>query len=210
LSLLLNTRPSLLLRVRDAADKEAWQQFVALYAPLVYRLARKRGLQDADAADVTQEVFHKVSTAIQNLDYDPHRGSFRGWLLTLARNGLCDFLARQKQHLQCRVGTTTQAMLEELSSRDEEESLWERDYEKRVFGWAVEQVRPCFKVPTWQAFWQMAVEGQSGDEVAQALGMTVGAVYVAKPSPRPSSGRKWTASRASLPESRSERREVSR
>ena len=180
MSSLLSTRPSLLMRIRDAADGEAWQQFVALYAPLVYRLARKRGLQDADAADVTQEVFHKVSITIQNLDYDPRRGSFRGWLLTLARNGLCDFLARRKQQLQRNGGPATQAMLEELPSQDEETALWEREYEQRVLEWAVEQVRPCFKEPTWQAFWQIAVEGKSGEEVAQALGMTVNAVYIAK------------------------------
>jgi RNA polymerase sigma-70 factor (ECF subfamily) len=180
LSSLLSTRPSLLLRIRDAADGEAWQQFVALYAPLVYRLARKRGLQDADAADVTQEVFHKVSKTIQNLHYDPLRGSFRGWLLTLARNGLCDFLARRKHQLQRSGSTATQAMLEELPGQDEETALWERDYEQRVLEWAVEQVRPCFKEPTWQAFWQIAVEGKSGEEVAQALGMSVNAVYIAK------------------------------
>jgi RNA polymerase sigma-70 factor (ECF subfamily) len=180
LSSLLRTRPSLLLRIRDAADAEAWQQFVALYAPLVYRLARKRGLQDADAADVTQEVFHKVSITIQNLDYDPRRGSFRGWLLTLARNRLCDFLARRKQQLQRSGGTATQAMLEELPSQDEEEALWKRDYELRVLEWAIEQVRPCFKEPTWQAFWRTAVEGKRGEEVAQALGITVNAVYIAK------------------------------
>jgi RNA polymerase sigma factor (sigma-70 family) len=68
------------VRIRDAADGEAWQQFAALYAPLVYRLARKRGLQDADATDVTQEVFHKVSITIKSLDYDPRRGSFGDWL----------------------------------------------------------------------------------------------------------------------------------
>jgi RNA polymerase sigma-70 factor (ECF subfamily) len=67
-----------------------------------------------------------------------------------------------------------------LAGPDEETALWEREYEQRVLEWAVEQVRPCFKEPTWQAFWQIAVVGKSGEEVAQALGMTVNAVYIAK------------------------------
>jgi len=174
------TRPSLLVRLRDAADREAWGEFVALYAPLVYTLARKRDLQDADAANVAQEVLLKVSVAIKEFEYDPNRGTFRGWFLTLARNGLHDFLARRNRQCLGSGDSATLALLEELPSQAEEEALWEREYEQRVFAWAVERVRPQFKGPTWQAFWQTAVEGKSGEEAARALGMTVGAVYVAK------------------------------
>lgn len=176
----LTTRPSLLARLRDAEDSEAWRQFVELYASLIYGLARKRGLQDADAADVTQEVFHKVSTAIRKLEYDPHCGSFRGWLLTLTRHGLHDYLTRRKHHSLGSGDSAMQARLEEQPGRAEEETFWDQEYERRVFAWAVERVRPCFKEQTWQAFWQVAVEGKTSGEVARVLAMTVGAVYVAK------------------------------
>ena len=165
------------MRLRDAEDREAWRQFIDLYASLIYGVARKRGLQDVDAADVTQEVFHKVSTVIRKLEYDPLCGSFRGWLLTLTRHALHDFLTRRKQ--QGSGESAMQVRLEELPSH-QEETNWDREYERRVFAWAVERVRPCFKAPTWQAFWQVAVEGKNGAEVARALGMTIGAVYVAK------------------------------
>src|SRR6516225_4147415 len=81
-----NTRPSLLVRIRNAEDSQAWSQFVALYAPLVYGYARKRGMQDADAADLMQDVLRAVAGAAGRLEYDPLRGSFRGWLFTIVRN----------------------------------------------------------------------------------------------------------------------------
>ena len=71
------TRASLLLRIRDGQDKEAWRQFVEIYAPLIYGFARKRGLQDADAADLMQDVLRSIASAVGRLDYDPRRGSFR-------------------------------------------------------------------------------------------------------------------------------------
>jgi RNA polymerase sigma-70 factor (ECF subfamily) len=89
------TRPSLLVRLRDARDERAWGQFVDLYAPLVYGYARRRGLQDADAADLTQGVLRAVAGAVGRLSYDPGRGSFRGWLFTIVRNQLRDFRERQ-------------------------------------------------------------------------------------------------------------------
>src|SRR5437764_15234745 len=92
-----HTRPSLLVRLRDTADHEAWRQLVELYAPLVYRFLRRRGLQDADAADLTQEVLRSVASAIDSFEYDPRRGSFRGWLFTVARNKLHSFLKRQQR-----------------------------------------------------------------------------------------------------------------
>src|SRR3954452_21808877 len=91
------TRPSLLVRIRDARDREAWGQFVEIYAPLVYDLARRRGLQDADAADLTQEVLRSVSSAIGRLDYDPARGTFRGWLFTVTRNAINTFLESRRK-----------------------------------------------------------------------------------------------------------------
>lgn len=78
------TRCSLLVRLRHVSDARAWTEFVDVYAPLVYRLARKQGLQDADAADLTQEVLRVAVDALPSFTYDPHRGSFRGWLFTVA------------------------------------------------------------------------------------------------------------------------------
>ncbi len=174
------TRPSLLVRIRDAADRAAWVEFVDLYAPLVYGFARKQGLQDADAADLTQDVLRAVAAAAGRLDYDPRRGSFRGWLFTVVRNKLRTFLTRRAR--QCRGGGDTGAhrRLEEQPAPQEETSLWDQEYEQRLFAWAAEQVRGGFQDSTWQAFWQTAVEGKGAKEVGAALGLSVGAVYVAK------------------------------
>src|SRR5262245_8405404 len=90
----VTTRPSLLVRIRDARDSEGWSQFVEIYAPLVYGFARRHGLQDADAADVTQDVLRAVARSARRLEYDPRRGSFRGWLFTIVRNELRDFFRR--------------------------------------------------------------------------------------------------------------------
>jgi RNA polymerase sigma-70 factor (ECF subfamily) len=175
------TRPSLLVRIRDARDNSAWTQFVDIYAPLVYGFARKQGLQDADAADLTQEVMRAVSRGVQKLDYDPERGSFRGWLFTVARNKLRNFLAVQERHEQGSGDPDAQHRLQELPApADDSADWWDQEYERQLFFWAAEQVRGCFQDSTWQAFWQTAVEGKSGKDVAQCLGLSVAAVYLAK------------------------------
>jgi RNA polymerase sigma-70 factor (ECF subfamily) len=173
------TRPSLLVRLRDAQDELAWAQFIEIYAPLVYGFARKHGLQDADAADVTQDVLRSVAVAAKKLNYDPRRGSFRAWLFTVVRNRLRDFWAFQARQCQGSGDTDTNRRLQELPARGEDEE-WEQEYEQQLFHWAVAQVRSVFQDSTWQAFWQTAVQGKSGKEVAKALGMTVAAVYLAK------------------------------
>src|SRR5260370_23570081 len=93
------TRASLLVRLRDGRDNEAWRQFVELYSAVVYGFARKRGLQDADAADVMQDVLRSVAGAASRLNYDPARGSFRGWLYTVARNKIFNFLDADRHKL---------------------------------------------------------------------------------------------------------------
>src|SRR5918912_3073590 len=92
------TQASLLVRLADARDADAWGQFVELYAPPVYAFARRHGLQDADAADLTQDVLRAVSGAFRRGDYDPRRGPFRAWLFTVVRNKLRDFLTARGRH----------------------------------------------------------------------------------------------------------------
>lgn len=175
------TRLSLLVRLCDARDDEAWSQFVEIYAPLVYGYARKHGLQDADAADLTQDVLQAVSGAIRRLDYDPRRGSFRGWLFTVVRNKLRDFFTAQKRAGRGSGGSDMQQRLQELPAREEDQSAWwDEEYERRVFAWAAEQVRERFSESTWRAFWQTAVEGKTGPQAARELRMSVAAVYLAK------------------------------
>jgi RNA polymerase sigma-70 factor (ECF subfamily) len=172
------TRASLLLRIRDARDGDAWSQFVTLYAPLIYGHARKHGLQDADAADLTQDVLRAVAGAVHRLDYDPGRGSFRGWLFTIVRNKLKNHLQTKAKQTPGSGDTAAIHLLEQQAAPEEEQ--WEADYQRQLLSWAVERIRSEFQERTWQAFRQTAVEGQSGKDVAAKLGMTVAAVYLAK------------------------------
>src|SRR5947209_7652641 len=82
------TRASLLLRLRDPRNETAWRDFMDLYAPVVYGYLRKQSLQDADAADLTQDIFLTLTSAVGRFDYDPSRGSFRNWLFTVVRRKL--------------------------------------------------------------------------------------------------------------------------
>ncbi len=175
------TRPSLLLRIRDARDREAWAQFVDIYAPLVYGYARRHGLQDADAGDLTQDVLQAVAGAVGRFDYDPRRGTFRGWLFTLVRNRLHDFRAGRKRRPQASGDSGVHQLLEEHPApEDPDARQWEHDYEARLFSCAAEQVRRDFQETTWRAFWLTAVEGKSGKEAAAVLGITAAAVYLAR------------------------------
>jgi RNA polymerase sigma-70 factor (ECF subfamily) len=173
------TRASLLVRIRDCKDKEAWRQFVVLYAPLVHRLARQYGLQDADAADLTQDVLRGI-VAASDLIYDPARGSFRGWLYTVSRNKIHDFRASPRNRLRGSGDSATHRLLAEIPDDANEADRWEREYQRHLFALAAKAIRDSFEAITWQAFWLVAVEGKSGEEAAQALNLSAGAVYVAK------------------------------
>lgn len=175
------TQPTLLVRIRDAHDQEAWERFVDLYAPLIYGFLRKRGLQDADAADLTQDVLRSVSAAAQRLEYDERCGLFRSWLFTIVQNRLTDHWRRDSIRERGTGDTGAHEQLQELPQVGGDQTAeWDADYQRQLFQYAASIVKPDFSEATWQAFWMTAVEGQSGKEVAESLGLTAAAVYLAK------------------------------
>jgi RNA polymerase sigma factor (sigma-70 family) len=174
------TRTSLVLQLREPTNHVAWQEFARLYGPVIYGFARKRGLQDADAADMMQDVLRSVSGAIGTLDYDRKRGSFRGWLFTITRNKIFNFLSARKIRPQGSGDTTTNKLLDQHPEADDGADTWELEYQRRIAAIAMEKIKSEFQEKSWQAFWRTAVEGIGAAEVSQELGMSTGAIYVAK------------------------------
>jgi RNA polymerase sigma-70 factor (ECF subfamily) len=174
------TRASLLVRLRDPRDEAAWREFVDLYAPLVYGFARKQGLQDADAADLSQDVLGAVAGAIGRLEYDPSRGSFRNWLFTIVRRKLSNWRRAERSRPHGGEDSKTQQVLEHWPAPEKEEAEWETEWQQRQFAWACAQVRRGVTEQTWQAFWRTSIEGQPNKQVAADLGLSVVAVYVAR------------------------------
>jgi RNA polymerase sigma-70 factor (ECF subfamily) len=172
------THPSLLIRLRNPGDERAWCEFTEIYGPLIYQLARRRGLQDSDAQDLGQEVFRAVARAIDRYDPDPEKGSFRAWLSRIAGNLIVNLLVAQRRHPRGTGDTNMQRLMEEQPEACEKEAAqFEAEYRSRLLRWAAERVRGSFSEPAWQAFWQSGVEGRPPREVAEALGMSLGTVY---------------------------------
>lgn len=153
------TRPSLLLRLRDPQDERAWREFLEIYEPLIERLARRRGLQHADARELVQEVFVAVAGAIDRFDPNQSKGSFRGWLTTITRNLTINLLRREGRQLR---GTGDSDFLQLMNQQPDPASdntaLFDLEYRRRLFQFAAERVQEQCELVTWQAFWQTSIE----------------------------------------------------
>lgn len=172
------THPSLLVRLRDRSDEQAWCEFTEIYGPLAYQLAKRRGLQEADAQDLVQEVLAPSPGRSRRLTRTLHRGSFRGWLSRIASNLIINIFVAQRRHPRGSGETDMVRLMEEQPDEScEESALFEQEYRRSLLAWAAERVRPAFSHVAWQAFWQTSVEGKSPKVVAEDLGMSLGTVY---------------------------------
>src|SRR5262245_3062933 len=123
----LPTRPSLLVRLRNADDHAAWSQFVAIYTPLIFGFCRNRGLTETAAGDVSQEVLTAIARAIPRFQYDPERSTFRNWLFTVVRSKLNNHISAQARQPQPAGDTTLQEFAENEPDRAVElEESWRR------------------------------------------------------------------------------------
>ena len=174
------TRASLILRLRDRSDLQAWQEFTEIYQPLVFRLARRKGFQHSDAMDVAQEVILRVANAVER--WEPDRaGSFRGWLYRIARNLMIDFLDKGRR-VPVTAGNTgmLRQVEQQVDPASADSQLFDVEFRRQVFAWAADRIRGSFKESTWNAFWLTAVEQQAPAAVSERLGLSVGAIYIAR------------------------------
>lgn len=176
------TPTSLLERVK-ANDAAAWRQFVDLYSPLVFHWCRRDGLAEADVPDVAQDVFFAVSSHLSGFRKERRGDTFRGWLRTVCRNKVRDaFRRRHPVEPAGAGGSEAQSRLAGLASPvpDDEQDPESHSLERQLFRRSLALVRDEFEGRTWRAFWRSAVDGVPTAEVADELGMTPGAVRVAK------------------------------
>ena len=163
---------------QDPANAEAWDEFVRRYRPKVYDWCRKRGLQEADAEDVTQTVLAKLIEAMRNFRYDPSR-SFRAWLKTITQRAWCDLIAHR--HRAAGSGTSqVYQRLQTLEARADLERQLEKAFDRELLEVATLRVQQRVAPQTWEAFRLTALEGLSGAEASRRLVMPVAHVFVAK------------------------------
>lgn len=169
------TSPTLLRRLQDAADREAWERFVEIYTPMLYRWARASGLSDQDGSDLLQDVFVLLFAKFPKFDYDPQKGRFRGWLRTVLTNKL-----REKRRSRRATMAESQQSVLDLEDDNGVVPFWENEYRDQLIQQAMRVMQRDFERSTWKACWETAFHGRPAAEVAVELGLSPGAVYVAR------------------------------
>jgi RNA polymerase sigma-70 factor (ECF subfamily) len=171
------TSLSLIARVQELGDGASWAEFLRLYEPIIYRMALRRGLQEADARDVVQQVLLSVSRAIANWNANPDKPPFRAWLITITRNDILKSLQRRPRDAAA-GSSSIMEMLQQVP--EEDETAWAFEERCEIVRLAAEKIRAEFAPDTWSIFWQTSIEGAAIADVAQSMRRTAGSIYVAR------------------------------
>jgi RNA polymerase sigma-70 factor (ECF subfamily) len=176
-----DTRYSLIMRLPDRQDVVAWDEFVSIYEPLVYRLARGKGLQHADAQEVVQEVLIAISKTVEHWHPDAQLGRFRDWLFRISRNFIINYLTRRKYRGIGTGDSRISDLLAEQLAPDEESSQWfDMEERREVLQYCARLLQVSCDGKQWRAFWLSTVLQVPVSEVAQTLQVSTGAVYIAR------------------------------
>lgn len=173
------TSPSLLLRVRNADDGGSWAIFVDLYAPMIRRYCRRRGIQESDVDDLVQEIMTLVSQAIRKFDYEPDRGRFRAWFSTIITNRVKTFLSPIST-VNPRSANPADPSRLEHNCHTSSDLEWDTIFLQEVLRFACDRIRHRFEAKTWSCFEMTWLDQQSASEVATFLELSVHTVYVNK------------------------------
>jgi RNA polymerase sigma factor (sigma-70 family) len=175
------TRASLLLRLRQPGNQEAWREFASLYEPLIYRLAARKGFQHADAQDLLQDVLVAIARGIDRLEIGEDKGRFRGWLFRISRNLIVNAIEKRQRLV---VGSGDSDICERLTQEPalspQEHTAYILEFRRELFHWAARGIRVEFQPATWSLFWRTSVEGEPIADAARELGLSLGAAYAAR------------------------------
>jgi RNA polymerase sigma-70 factor (ECF subfamily) len=171
----METRASLIQRVRDKADSSAWGEFFSVYQPLLYAYIRQRGVSGPDADDVVQDVFAKLTGALARFEYDAERGRFRTWLWRVAHNALADWGRRRVIRDRAEQEWIDQHPLADGGDSD---AQWNELYRRRILQVAIDRVRATAQPTTWACFEGRILADRPAAEVAAEACVSVNAVYV--------------------------------
>lgn len=179
------TRESLIVQIKDPSNRDAWGKFVDLYRPVIHRIALARGLQDADAQDLTQHVLMAVAASIGRWEKTTESTRFRHWLRRVTRNAILNAISRRPPD-QATGTSSYQNIVTEIPERadhsldDETDSLIELEYRRELYLRAAAIVRTDVDPITWQAFERTVIGGLSNAQAAQELGRSIGTIYAAR------------------------------
>ena len=168
-----STSISLLQRLRSGKDQAAWRQFTDLYTPLLFYWLKKRGLAEADAADVIQEVFLLLTKKLPQLEYDRGK-TFRGWLRTVTLNKLNELRRRKQLPINAELSDV------DCVAAPEDNEFWEVEYKRQLLEQAENSIQAEFSQQSWDIYREYVKRDRPPKEVAQQFGVKEYEVYRAK------------------------------
>jgi RNA polymerase sigma-70 factor (ECF subfamily) len=180
------TRATLLVKLKDREDQKSWQEFYDTYWRMIYGLAIRSGLPDGEAQDILQETVLKVVEKIPRFNYDPKIGSFKVWLLTIARSRVIDALrrlGREKARLAPLADDGTEIpLVERVPDPDsiDFDAVWEQEWREGLYEAAIDLIKKRVQPRQFQLFDCYVRKEWPPEKVAQVMGVTVNQVYLAR------------------------------